>query len=82
MDFAGPSSNLVGAGVVNKKVVDKDQMDWLDIEPLIPFEQKAEELHCLNMQMGRALQMGWELVLRILAAEKLYKPLHHTSCSE
>lgn len=78
----GPSSNLVDAGVVRRKVADTDQMDWLDIELLVPFEQKAEELHCLNMQMDRGPRMGWGLELHILAAEKLYKPLHHTSCSE
>lgn len=64
-----PSSDLVDAGVVRRKVADKDQTDWPDIELLIPFEQKAEELHCLNMQMDQDPQMGWGLVLRILAAD-------------
>lgn len=80
-DFVGPSLNLVGVGVAHKKVADKDRMDCLDIEPLIPFEQKAEELCCLNKQTDQALRTGWGLVLHILAAEKLYTPLHHTSCS-
>lgn len=78
----GPSSYVVAAGAVNRWVVGKGRMDWLDIEPPMPSELTEEQLYCLKMQMDLVLRMGWGLVLHILAAGKLYMLLRHTSYSE